>query len=406
MSVGAELQPGDPSCIGPYRLVEILGSGGMGRVYLGRSAGGRQVAVKVIQADLAADPEFRARFRREVVAARMVSGLYTAAVIDADTEGRLPWLATAYINAPSLATAVQDGGPLPPTSLRALAAALAEGLSAIHAAGLVHRDLKPTNVLLAADGPRVIDFGIAYAAEASSLTGTNVVVGSPGYLSPEQAEAKREVGPASDVFSLGAVLCFAATGHGPWGTGSTAALIYRVVHAEPDLANVPDEIRTLVARCLVKKPEQRPTAAGILAELGDPELLSGWLSQADIYQTPTPAPPGPAPISAPAPGPADHSVTATLPPRSQNPIFARPPAARPARPARLQHGQRGQHSACRRHAGAACGPDHAPGRVPATCPATAVAPSGAGGGGGRCRRGGTAAHHPGETESWHRRSFH
>jgi outer membrane protein assembly factor BamB len=277
VSVEAELRAGDPSGIGPYRLVAVLGSGGMGRVYLGRSPGGREVAVKVIRAELAADPEFRARFRREVAAARLVNGLYTAAVVDADTEGLVPWLATAYINAPSLADAVQRGGPLPPAALRALAAGLAEGLSAIHAAGVVHRDLKPSNVLLSADGPRVIDFGIAAAAEATSLTGTDVVVGSPGYLSPEQAEPSRGVGPASDMFSLGTVLCYAATGRSPWGTGSISARVYRVVHGEPDLADVPDEIRSLVERCMAKLPQDRPTATDLLAELGDPEPISGWL---------------------------------------------------------------------------------------------------------------------------------
>ena len=279
MSVEAELQAGDPSGIGPYGLVAVLGSGGMGRVYLGRSPGGREVAVKVIRAELAVDAEFRTRFRREVAAARLVNGLYTAAVVDADTEGPVPWLATAYINAPSLAEAVQHDGPLPPAALRALAAGLAEGLSAIHAAGVVHRDLKPSNVLLAADGPRVIDFGIASAAEATSLTGTNVVIGSPGYLSPEQAEPDRRVGPASDMFALGTVLCYAATGRSPWGTGSTAALVYRVVYGEPDITDVPDEIRSLVARCMAKLPKQRPTAADILAELGDAGLTSGWLPQ-------------------------------------------------------------------------------------------------------------------------------
>jgi Protein kinase domain/PQQ-like domain len=318
VSVEAELQASDPSLIGPYRLVAVLGGGGMGRVYLGRSPGGREVAVKVIRAELAADPEFRIRFRREVAAARLVNGLYTAVVVDADTEGPVPWLATTYINAPSLADAVQHDGPLVPTALRALAAGLAEGLSAIHAAGVVHRDLKPSNVLLAADGPRVIDFGIAYATEASSLTGTNVVIGSPGYLSPEQAEPNRGVGPASDVFSLGAVLCYAATGHGPWGNGSTAALIYRVVFGEPDIADVPYEIRPLVARCLAKLPQQRPTAADILAELGDRELVSGWLAQGNIDRAPGPGQPsraatlGPAPraASSPSSGPPAAAVIA------------------------------------------------------------------------------------------------
>jgi len=309
--MGTELQPGDPARIGPYRLLAVLGNGGMGRVYLGRSPGGRQVAVKVIRAQLATDQEFRIRFRREVAAARRVNGIYTAAVVDADTEGPVPWLATAYISAPSLADAVQQGAPLPPDALLPFAAALAEGLSAIHAAGLVHRDLKPSNVLLAPDGPRVIDFGIAYAAEATSLTETNAVIGSPGYLSPEQAEAEREVAAASDVFSLGAVLCFAATGHSPWGTGSSAALLYRVVHGEPGIADVPAEIRSLVARCLAKVPGQRPSAAGILAELGDPVPTGGWPagSARDTASMPTPvsaaeAVPTPTPESAPSPAPA------------------------------------------------------------------------------------------------------
>src|ERR1035437_3373731 len=221
-----ELQPGDPQMIGPYRLRGRLGAGGMGQVFLGLSAGGVAVAVKVIRAELTTDPEFRARFRREVAVARKVSGLFTAPVIDADLDGAVPWLATAYVSGPSLAEAVSDHGPLPAGSVLALAAGLAEGLSAIHAAGVVHRDLKPANVLLAADGPRVIDFGISRAAENGALTHTGLVVGSPGFMSPEQA-AGREVGPPSDIFSLRAVLAFAATGEGPFGTGSTPALVYR-----------------------------------------------------------------------------------------------------------------------------------------------------------------------------------
>ena len=207
-----ELQPGDPQLIGPYRLRGRLGAGGMGRVYLGLSPGGRPVAVKVIRGDLAQDPEFLARFRREITVARKVSGLFTAPVIDADLDGPVPWLATAYVPGPSLADAVSQHGPLPAGSVLALAKGLAEGLKAIHAAGVVHRDLKPANVLLAEDGPRVIDFGISRAVESSALTHTGLVVGSPGFMSPEQAEG-RLVGPPSDIFSLGAVLAFAATGH-------------------------------------------------------------------------------------------------------------------------------------------------------------------------------------------------
>jgi hypothetical protein len=271
-----ELAPGDPELIGPYRLRGRLGAGGMGRVYLGLSPGGRAVAVKVIRAELAQDPEFRARFRREVTVARTVSGLYTAPVLDADTDGPEPWLATAYVPGPSLADAVTQHGPLPTASVLMLAAGLSEALSAIHGAGVVHRDLKPANVLLAADGPRVIDFGISRAAEASALTHTGLVVGSPGFMSPEQAEG-REVGPPSDVFSLGAVLAFAATGQGPFGSGSTPALVYRVVHNPPDLDLVPAGIRPLVERCLAKDPAARPTATTLLAGAAYP--VQDWLPE-------------------------------------------------------------------------------------------------------------------------------
>jgi serine/threonine protein kinase len=239
----------------------------MGKVYLGRSPGGRLVAVKVIRPELAADHEFRVRFRREVAAARKVSGLYTAMVVDADVDSPVPWLATLYFAGQSLADRIASQGPLPADSLRALAAGLAEGLAAIHAAGLVHRDLKPSNVLLAEDGPRVIDFGISRAMEATVLTRTDIVLGTPDYMSPEQAQG-HAIGPASDVFSLGVVLAYAATGHGPFGDGQIAALIYRVVHSPADLDGVPDQIRPMVARCLDKDPGRRPTPADIVAELG------------------------------------------------------------------------------------------------------------------------------------------
>jgi serine/threonine protein kinase len=271
-----ELQPEDPELIGPYRLRGRLGAGGMGRVYLGLSPGGRSVAVKVIRADLAQDAEFRARFRREVAVARTVSGLFTAPVIDADVDGPVPWLATAYVPGPSLADAVSQHGPLPAASVLALARGLAEALSAIHAAGVVHRDLKPANVLLAEDGPRVIDFGISRAIEASAFTHTGLVVGSPGFMSPEQAEG-REVGPPSDIFSLGAVLAFAATGQGPFGSGSTPALVYRVVHGGPQLDLMPAEVRSLAERCLAKDPALRPTAGDLLAAAAYP--AAGWLPE-------------------------------------------------------------------------------------------------------------------------------
>jgi len=205
-----------------------------------------------------------------------VSGLFTAPVIDADVDGPVPWLATAYVPGPSLADAVSQHGPLPAASVLALARGLAEALSAIHTAGVVHRDLKPANVLLAEDGPRVIDFGISRGVEASALTHTGLVVGSPGFMSPEQAEG-REVGPPSDIFSLGAVLAFAATGQGPFGSGSTPALVYRVVHSGPQLDLMPAEVRSLAERCLAKDPALRPTAADLLAAAAYP--AAGWLPE-------------------------------------------------------------------------------------------------------------------------------
>jgi hypothetical protein len=262
----AELQAGDPQRIGPYVVVGRLGSGGMGRVYLARSPGGRQVAVKVIRAELADDPGFRARFAREVTAALRVGGLFTAQVVDADLQSPLPWLVTAFVPGLSLAEAVEQREPLPPKTVLALAAGLAEGLNAIHAAGVIHRDLKPSNVLLALDGPRIIDFGIASAAEASTLTGAGLMIGSPGFMAPEQAEGQ-PVGAASDIFSLAGVLTFAIRGEGPFGVGDTAALLYRVVHGTPNLDRVPGRLRPLISWCLSKEASRRPTAGEFLAEL-------------------------------------------------------------------------------------------------------------------------------------------
>ena len=273
-----ELQLGDPQVIGPYRLRGQLGVGGMGRVFLGVSETGRPGAVKVVRPDLAADPEFRTRFRREITVARRVSSQFTAPVIDADVDGPAPWLATAFVAGPSLADAVSENGPFRVRSLLELAAGLAEALRAIHAAGVVHRDLKPTNVLLSPDGPRVIDFGISRAIEASALTHTGMVVGSPGFMSPEQAEGL-QVGPPTDVFSLGAILAYAATGEGPFGTGSTPALVYRVVHSQASVDRVPAEVRPLVERCLAKDPSERPTARELLAYMSAVEPVEGWLPQ-------------------------------------------------------------------------------------------------------------------------------
>ncbi|MFI1396321.1 serine/threonine-protein kinase [Streptomyces sp. NPDC020681] len=285
------LDPGEPQSIGAYRLLGRLGAGGMGRVYLGRSAGGRTVAVKVIHPHLALDEEFRARFRREVEAARRVGGQWTAPVLDADPEASVPWVATGYVAGPPLSQAVAEHGPLPAHSVRVLGAGLAEALAAVHALGLVHRDVKPSNVLLtlggtsqaggSVGGPRLIDFGIARATDGTaSLTSTGVSVGSPGYMSPEQILGKGVTG-AADVFSLGAVLAYAATGSAPFPGDSSAALLYKVVHEEPELGLLEGDLRELVAACLAKDPAARPTPGEIASRLapgGAAALVgAGWL---------------------------------------------------------------------------------------------------------------------------------
>ncbi|MFC7329895.1 WD40 repeat domain-containing serine/threonine protein kinase [Marinactinospora rubrisoli] len=273
----------DPAAVGRYRLVARLGAGGMGRVYLARSPGGRDVALKVVHRDIAADPRFRQRFAREADIAQRVSGAFTAAVLDADPEAEVPWLATEYLAGPTLSAAVRRAGPLTESALAPLAAALAEALDAIHRAGLVHRDLKPGNILLSAQGPRVIDFGIAAAADGVALTRTGEAFGTLGYASPEQVQAAG-TGPAGDVFSLGGVLLFAATGRPPFGTGAAATLVYRVVHEDPDLTGVPDRFRDLVAACLDKRPGRRPTPRQILRTLPPVGEADGWLPAPVVEQ--------------------------------------------------------------------------------------------------------------------------
>uniref|UniRef100_A0AAU2VN06 Bifunctional serine/threonine-protein kinase/ABC transporter substrate-binding protein n=1 Tax=Streptomyces sp. NBC_00008 TaxID=2903610 RepID=A0AAU2VN06_9ACTN len=299
----------DPRTIGEYRTLARLGAGGMGVVYLARSAGGALAAVKVIRAEHAADPGFRARFRREAEAAARITGPWVVPVTGADTEAREPWLATAFVPGPSLGEAVGERGPLPEATVLGLGARLAGALVAVHGAGLLHRDVKPGNVLLALDGPRLIDFGIARHEGATALTATDAVLGTPGYLAPEQASAG-PLGPACDVFSLGCVLAYAATGQRPFGYGTAAGVLYRTVHGQPDLAGLPSALLAVVTACLAKDPADRPTAAEAERLLtGDG---TGWevpgLSAAIAERSaaalalPDPEPPRPAEDRVPDPG--------------------------------------------------------------------------------------------------------
>ncbi|MQY09293.1 protein kinase domain-containing protein [Actinomadura macrotermitis] len=276
----APLEADDPAEIGGYQLVGRLGAGGMGQVFLGRSPAGLLVAIKVIHERYTGDPQFRARFRREVTTARAVSGAFTAPVIDADPEARSPWLVTTFLPGRPLNEVVEEHGPLPPQAVRSLGAGLAEALISIHRAGIVHRDLKPHNVMLTPDGPKVIDFGIAHAADISAITRAGAVVGSPGYMSPEQATG-RETGPAGDVFSLGAVLAFAATGSGPFGRARMEVMIYRVVHERPRLDGIGDPgFRSLIEACLAKDPAGRPTPQQLLEWFGTAPQGVSWLPDA------------------------------------------------------------------------------------------------------------------------------
>jgi hypothetical protein len=256
----------DPRQVGVYRLQYRLGAGGMGRVYLGSSPGGRAVAVKIVHPELARDPEFMRRFRHEVEAAEAVSGAYTAPVVGAGPDDNPPWLATAYVAGPSLAELVIKAGPLPEAAVWRLAGGLIEALEAIHARSLVHRDLKPGNILIAVDGPRVIDFGISRALHGTALTSTRTTMGTPAYMSPEQAEGG-EIGPPSDVFSLGSVLAFAGTGLTPFGGGESLSIIYRIVSGEPDLSRLSPALGALVARCLAKSPASRSTLSALMNDV-------------------------------------------------------------------------------------------------------------------------------------------
>ncbi len=286
-----QLTQHDPRRIGPFEVLGRLGAGGMGLVYLARSASGRRVAIKTVRAELAEDQLFRVRFTREVEAARAVSGFYTAAVVDADPRAAVPWLATAYVPAPSLEEIVNQAGPMPAQAVRWLAAGIAEALQSIHAAGLVHRDMKPSNVLVVEDGPRVIDFGIASGVSNTRLTMTNVAVGTPAYMSPEQARDSRSVRGASDIFSLGSTLVFAATGHAPFHGANPVETVFMLLREGPDLVGLPDELRPLIESCMRMEAEQRPTPADLQAQLAphlfstggdDTGTASAWLPPAAV----------------------------------------------------------------------------------------------------------------------------
>ncbi|BFO22427.1 serine/threonine-protein kinase [Streptomyces sp. KM77-8] len=283
-----QLTQHDPRRIGPFEVLGRLGAGGMGLVYLARSASGRRVAIKTVRTELAEDQLFRVRFTREVEAARAVSGFYTAAVVDADPRAAVPWLATAYVPAPSLEEIVNECGPLPAQAVRWLAAGVAEALQSIHGAGLVHRDLKPSNVLVVEDGPRVIDFGIASGVSNTRLTMTNVAVGTPAYMSPEQAKDSRSVTGASDVFSLGSMLVFAATGHPPFHGANPVETVFMLLREGPDLEGLPDELRPLIEACMQMEATGRPNPADLQAQLAphlfgsgsdDSGTASAWLPE-------------------------------------------------------------------------------------------------------------------------------
>ena len=329
------LATGDPRQVGVYRLHFRLGAGGMGRVFLGFSPAGRAVAVKIVHPELARDPEFVERFRLEVRAAEAVSGAYTAPVVAAGPDDDPPWLATAFVVGPSLAELIAQMGPLPEAAVWRLAGGLVEALQAVHARGLVHRDLKPTNVLLAADGPRVIDFGISRALEGTALTASSVIMGSPGFMSPEQAQAL-PVGLPSDVFALGSVIAFATTGAAPFGTGDLVATAYRIVHTQPDLSGMPVALRNLVAACLAKAPADRPPLT---------RLLDAVMTQSAFYPSVSPANFWPEPVAGLIGSRQDSFRTQVASHMGSGPVAAESPLPHePTTPARPGSGEDGKEA--------------------------------------------------------------
>ncbi|WP_327256769.1 serine/threonine-protein kinase [Streptomyces sp. NBC_01244] len=330
----------DPREIGGYRLHARLGSGGMGVVYLAHTPGGRPIALKAVRRELASDPEFRRRFAQEVASTRRIHGLFTAQVIDSGVEDPTPWLATAYVSGPSLHEVVRRHGPLPTRTVLLLLAGIAEALQAIHGAGVVHRDLKPANVLLAQDGPRVIDFGIARAADAAALTGTGLRIGTAAFMAPEQALGHAAT-PATDVFALGTLAAYVACGIAPFGNGPESSALYRVVHEHPDLSRVPHELYGLVSWCLAKQPEDRPQPAEVIASVrahplvcGRPEFTDGWLPRPVRESSAAGAtPPGPPLRRSRPPGPPPRHRARRAPPRPP-PERASPERATPDRASR------------------------------------------------------------------------
>ncbi|MFH8990793.1 PQQ-binding-like beta-propeller repeat protein [Streptomyces sp. NPDC017940] len=344
-----QLTQHDPRRIGPFEVLGRLGAGGMGLVYLARSASGRRVAIKTVRTELAEDQLFRVRFTREVEAARAVSGFYTAAVVDADPRAAVPWLATAYVPAPSLEEIVNEHGPLPTQAVRWLAAGVAEALESIHGAGLVHRDLKPSNVLVVEDGPRVIDFGIASGVSNTRLTMTNVAVGTPAYMSPEQAKDSRSVTGASDVFSLGSTLVFAATGHAPFHGANPVETVFMLLREGPDLEGLPNELRPLIESCMQMEAVRRPTPNDLQSQLAphlfasegngdDSGTASAWLPERAVAliearrggRPPARMPSGAGGGSGGRGGRAPGPVSAVPPPPRQAPAHAPPAPAVPA----------------------------------------------------------------------------
>ena len=317
----------DPAAVGDYRVLGLLGEGGMGRVYLGLSPGRRLVAVKVIHDEYARDEEFRARFKREARAVRSVAGVFTAPVLEADPDADVPWLAVLYVPSVTLHSAVLRFGRLSEPAVRALATVLAEAIGSIHASGLVHRDLKPANVLLTASGPLVIDFGISRSLDGTRVTRTGAVLGTAGYMSPEQVASGSEPGPAMDVFALGAVLVFAATGRGPFAADRLDEIVRRVVRDVPRLDGVPASLRPVIAACLEKDPAARPSTADLLETLGPTDLdtlmfpgLSAELRSLERVtaalagRSPAPAPSTPASPPAPFPAPSPISAAGSVEP--------------------------------------------------------------------------------------------